>query len=87
LLIILLICLLVTPFLFISSDGWTALHFAALNGHENIVKILLQKAFRVNAEAMTEDGRTPRSMAKEAGHLNIVKLIDDYIAEIAKTEL
>ena len=70
------------------SDGWTALHFAALNGHENVVKLLLQKNINVNVEAMTEDGRTPRSMAEVAGHTNIVKLIDEYIAQQqVKTDL
>ena len=37
------------------NDGWNALHFAALSGHESSVKILL--AHDINARALTNDGR------------------------------
>ena len=69
------------------SDGWTALHFASLNGHEDTVNALLTASKIVAAEAVTEDGRTPRQMAEEAGYTSIVSMLDEYVAEQRRTDL
>ena len=50
------------------SDGWTALHFASLNGHEGVVNALLTGAKFIDADAYTEDGRTPKMMAEVVRH-------------------
>ena len=46
------------------KDGWTALHWAAENGHEAVVRLLVE---REDVEAYSKDnnGRTPLSLAAE----------------------
>jgi len=39
------------------KDGWTALHWAAMEGHTDVVRLLLQNG--ANVEAVTERGLTP----------------------------
>jgi pentatricopeptide repeat protein len=48
------------------SDGWTALHFASLNGHEDTVNALLTASKIVAAEAVTEEMRTAGMHLMEA---------------------
>jgi len=56
--------------------GWDggALHGAARNGHEAVVKLLLKKAVDVDPKD-TGYGRTPPSWATENGHEAAVKLL------------
>ena len=49
----------------------TPLSWAAKNGHEAVVKLLLEK----DAELESDRGRTPLSLAAEKGHEAIVKLL------------
>ena len=57
------------------SFGRTALEWAALRGHEDVVGILLrQKNAKVDT-ANIEDGRTPLWWAAERGHSGVVKLL------------
>jgi ankyrin repeat protein len=65
-----------------SSNGRTPLFWAAVNGHLEVVGLLLMYA----AEFEVEDlhGRTPLCMAAENGHERIVKL---FIEEKLKVEL
>ena len=55
------------------EDGRKALHMAAENGHEEIVRVLL--SLGVDANATTSDGRTPLQCAIECGNEAIAKLL------------
>lgn len=58
-----------------TSNGSTALHSAAANGHISIVELLLQYSSTVNIRALT--GATPLYMAASSGHLPaVVKLVE-----------
>ena len=41
--------------------GWTALHWAALNGHKEVVQLLISNGADVNAK--NSDGKTPADLA------------------------
>ena len=57
-------------------DQWTALHFAANEGHFEIVKALLTHP-DIDREAISSINRTPLHLAAIRGHTNIVRLIID----------
>lgn len=54
--------------------GETAIMFACCNGHENIVKLLLQNP-DININIQNEDGYTALMLSSLKGHQNIVKLL------------
>lgn len=53
---------------------YTALHYAARNGNEEICKLLLEEG-RADVNAITKGGVTPLHRAAMMGHLNICKLL------------
>ena len=58
------------------KGGWmviTPLHMAALNGHKEIVELLIAKGADVNAKA--EDGETPLDATIEFRHPQIADLL------------
>ena len=65
----------------INHPGWCALHYAATNGHEPIVRFLLDKGAYVDPES--PNGTTALMMAARSGHINIVKLLLDRGADLS----
>ena len=57
-----------------SMYGWTALMFASLNGHLDIVQILLQA--KAITDLQTEAGDTALLLAATKGHSDIVQLLE-----------
>jgi ankyrin repeat protein len=56
-----------------TDDGWTPLHFAAVNGHKEIVELLIAKSANVNAK--NGSGETPLDWAIEKTHTEIADLL------------
>jgi len=56
-----------------STQWWTALHLAAANGHDNVVKLLINAGMNVNIQ--TSAGNTPLRFAAMYGHLSTCKLL------------
>ena len=56
-----------------TREGRTALHLAAINGHEPTVRVLLLKGAEV--DIYDKKGRTALRLAAENGHLNVVRLL------------
>lgn len=54
--------------------GYTALHYAARNGNEDICNMLINVG-RADVNAATNGGATPLHRAAMMGHLNIVELL------------
>lgn len=61
--------------LILSSDdhGFSPLHWAAKEGHLNLVTLLIQRGARVNATNMGDD--TPLHLATAHGHREIVSMV------------
>ena len=53
------------------NDGYTALHYAAENGHVNIVSLLIEHGARVNPK--TNEDSTPLALAVSAGRGHVVR--------------
>lgn len=64
----------------VNKTGWTALHYAATNGYDAIVKYLLDHAAYIDAES--PNGTTPLMMAAMGGHITTVKLLLDEGADM-----
>ncbi|RSM13645.1 hypothetical protein CEP52_001843 [Fusarium oligoseptatum] len=58
-----------------SNCGATALQFAAIQGHYNVVVFLLENGADVNAPGAAVGGRTALQGASEHGRLDIVHLL------------
>ena len=55
--------------------GWTALSWAARNGHKGVVKMLLEREDVNPDHEDTKYGQTPLSLAAEKGHEGVVKML------------
>lgn len=69
---------------FEDDDGNSALSYASINGHDNLVEILINYGAVVNQ--MNCDGKTPLNLATEHGHLSTVKLLFELGADINHTD-
>jgi len=56
------------------KDGRTPLWWAACNGHEEVVKILLGRD-DINPDKSDKDGKTPLDRATEGGHGGVIALL------------
>ena len=63
------------------ENGTTVLTWASYNGHEDVVKLLLDKGAEVDAKHST-DGRTAMWFASQEGHAEVVKLLLEKGAEV-----
>lgn len=63
----------------VNRPGWTPLHYAASNGHNDIVQLLLDKSAYIDAESPNKT--TPLMMAARHGHILTVKLLLDEGAD------
>jgi ankyrin repeat protein len=55
------------------NDGNTPLHYATLNGHTHIAKLLLDENADINTQ--DNDGNTPLHYAAQKGYSEIIKLL------------
>jgi ankyrin repeat protein len=66
----------------INKSGWSALHYAATNGHLKIAAYLLDKNAYVDPESPNRT--TALMMAARGGHIEVVKLLLDRDADLSK---
>lgn len=64
----------------VNKKGWAPLHYAATNGHNDVVKYLVDHAAYIDAES--PNGTTPIMMAARGGHIETVKLLLDEGADM-----
>lgn len=57
----------------VNQTGWTALHYAAASGNNDIVQLLLEHFAYIDAESPNKT--TPIMMAARSGHILTVKLL------------
>ena len=56
-----------------NANGWSAIHYAAMNGEIELVQYLIRKGANVNKA--TAEGSTPIFLAKMEGYEEIVKIL------------
>jgi ankyrin repeat protein len=55
----------------IGNQGWTALHVASANGHQQATRVLLLPKYNADTNVQDDHGKTPLHCALENGHLGI----------------
>jgi ankyrin repeat protein len=64
----------------LTYKGFTPLHWASLNGHANVVKLLL--ASGAQTDARSQQGDTPLQLAAKKGHTEVAEMLLDAGADI-----
>ena len=65
----------------VNRPGWTALHYAAINGSSTIVKLLLDASAYIDAES-AEGQMTPVMLAAMRGRTSVVRLLKEEGADL-----
>lgn len=66
----------------VNQPGWTALHYAAAGGADDIARLLVQKGAQIDAESPPASGKyTPLMMAAREGKESTVRLLLDAGAD------
>ncbi len=60
-------------------EGWAPIHYAVSNGNEELIRFLVKNGADVNAT--TKDGKTPLSIASEAGNEEIIAILKSHKAK------
>ena len=68
----------------VMNDGFTALHFAAFNGHEQVTRALLEGGATVDVRS--PEGTNPLGAAASNGFAGIVRLLLEAGAEVDQTD-
>ncbi|MBY4829218.1 ankyrin repeat domain-containing protein [Burkholderia dolosa] len=63
----------------VSKKGWAPLHYAATNGHDDVVKVLLDHDAYI--DTASPNGTTPLMMAARGNHASTVNLLLDQGAD------
>lgn len=63
------------------SHGWTALHWAAYMGHDNIVELLLKNGASPNVQ--NDQGDTPLHKAAYTNRCSTVSLLLNYSSDVS----
>ncbi|SRR5450830_289160 len=66
----------------VNRPGWTALHYAAINGNPDIIKVLLDASAYIDAES-PEDKMTPVMLAAVRGRTAAVQILMQEGADIS----
>jgi ankyrin repeat protein len=61
----------------VENDGWTALHIAAHEGHEGIVRLLLNSGAKESLSMTNKKGDRPADIASTKGHTKLLALLKD----------
>ena len=69
----------------IDTDGCTALHLAAQDGHERIVRLLLRNGAVI--DALDRQGRTAGDLAQKHGHAKVTASLEAFQREVRSTSL
>ncbi|WP_148115210.1 ankyrin repeat domain-containing protein, partial [Wolbachia pipientis] len=62
-----------------NADESTPLHIAVGIGHQNITRLLLYK--KADPEIRNKDGKTALDLAKEAGHTEIIDILENHLSK------
>ena len=63
------------------QNGFTPLHLASLEGHSDMVALLLEHGATVNCQSA--NGLTPMHLAAQEDHVPVAKTLAEHNAEIA----
>jgi ankyrin repeat protein len=66
-----------------SRKGWTALHWAAAEGHKDVARLLVER--KASTTVVDKDGRTPVQLATENLHSGVVSILSKFSRAVPAT--